>query len=345
MKIIADLPEYLVQDIRQLIKDGKYSSISSFFMTSVENQLSLEAGVDTEQLENSVMHGKNTNRVISPNFDKLRLNNLKSLKYMPPPKSNLLIVSGKNSINEDWMWGQINRILPIKFSIRMLANILSTREDNINLKSFEDKVRPIARDFGKYLLELDIEADRKRDQRFSVGFPIGENYEKALARFSDQFIAYARKDGCLSGALPTLRFANIVKNANGFEIGITKAGSDFAAIENPVIDKLSFEKSLCDKEIDYYLKHIIKNVPGEQQAFKAILDIMQNGTNTREGINKILLLDLEPQHKWGSDVLNTQRSGAMSRMYELRLISKEKTGIYVTYAVTEKGKDFLSMCK
>ena len=40
--------------------------------------------------------------------------------------------------------------------------------------------------------------------------------------------------------------------------------------------------------------------------------------------------------------LSTQRTGAISRMVDLGLVAREKSGLRVTYLVTQPGQDFLS---
>lgn len=40
--------------------------------------------------------------------------------------------------------------------------------------------------------------------------------------------------------------------------------------------------------------------------------------------------------------LSTQRTGAISRMVDLGLVAREKSGLRVTYLVTQPGQDFRS---
>ena len=90
------------------------------------------------------------------------------------------------------------------------------------------------------------------------------------------------------------------------------------------------------------MQHVKDNVPGEYEAFTTILEIIKNGINKREEINDALSSSIDPSYGWGKDVINTQRAGVMSRLYELGLIGKVKKGIYVKYNITEKGNEFFS---
>ena len=45
---------------------------------------------------------------------------------------------------------------------------------------------------------------------------------------------------------------------------------------------------------------------------------------------------------WSPGLVSTQRSGAISRMYELDLIDKERSGLEVRYILTERGNGFIN---
>jgi len=156
------------------------------------------------------------------------------------------------------------------------------------------------------------------------------------------FLAYMRKDGILDGAMPCLRFVNLKRNERGkVFIGLTEAGLIFAKLENPVIDQQNFERSFNEKEIDFYLTHIFKNVKGENSAIKWLLRKLIEGIVVREDINNELKKEFSQVWNASDAVINTQRAGLMARMYELGLIEKKKMGINVRYNITDKGKNFL----
>jgi predicted transcriptional regulator with HTH domain len=126
-------------------------------------------------------------------------------------------------------------------------------------------------------------------------------------------------------------------------IGLTEPGLNFAKLDNPVLDLVDFEKSFNEKEVDYYLDHISKNVKGEHSAVKWLLNKLSNGLKEREEINKELKKEFG--QIWGASdaVVNTQRAGLMARMFELGLIEKEKKGVGpgVIYKIADRGNKFL----
>jgi len=116
---------------------------------------------------------------------------------------------------------------------------------------------------------------------------------------------------------------------------------NFAKLDNPVIDRQDFEKSFNEKEVDFYLDHISKNVKGESSAMKWLLQKLTNGLKEREEINKELEKEFGQIWKASEAVINTQRAGLMARMFELGLIEKEKDGVKVSYNISNQGRIFL----
>lgn len=342
MKIIADIPEYLVNKIRKLISSGKYSTISSFLAASSENQIALEESEEIE--EYGLTQNEQTNTfTLSYDIDEKIKKPEKSefdFDYLPTPGKDELEIYNDNLEKEEWVWGQINRLLPIKIALRILANEQIKKSSLISLDEFRNDASEYARVFGLNLLKKDEEMGRKRDTKMSTGFPIGDNEEKSMSRFSAQFIGYVRRDFRLSGGLPSLRFANIKQDNNEFKIGITKEGFKFAELKNPNIDGDFSNSIFTDDERKFYLDHIRDNVQGEYESFSQILKIIDSGIKGRESINEALK-NLAESYNWNENKTNTQRAGAMSRMYELDLIRKVKKGISVEYYITELGKQFI----
>lgn len=353
MKIICDLPEYQVKQIRRLIGDGHFSDIESFIQTSVDNQLSLEfhesatpkqdesdKKTDWEYIIETRMREKNNSQVSDQILDELKLRPDISCLTVEPPKFERINVFNAKSEEDLWMWGQVNKILPIKFAIRYLLIKIPAGENLIELKEFTEEACKLARDFGLYILSKDKKNKKERGEKLSTAFPIGENPDKAFSRFASHFIGEQRRDLRLSGALANLKLVNIEGDYGKEYIGITEKGLEFSCIENPVIDHKKFEKSLSSEEINFYLEHIRNYVPGEDKAFRAILGFVNTGINTREGINNELAKTIA--NNWSEKIINTQRAGVTSRIFELGLLAKEKTGITVKYLITDKGKSFLN---
>ena len=66
MKLIVDLPEKLINEIRQKVENGTFSSISSFILAGVENQLILESE-ETNFIDN--MESRSNKNVIESHWN------------------------------------------------------------------------------------------------------------------------------------------------------------------------------------------------------------------------------------------------------------------------------------
>jgi hypothetical protein len=294
---------------------------------------------------------------------------------LPPPEFNELASSLKGDrplIEENtWMWGQVNRIFPIKLGLRVLYMMLND-DQAVELETFREKSADIAFEFAKMLRANERTKNISRDEKVSTGLPLDNDSErtnlvlraqknqrleeissymkheeyKSKLRYKSHFLASVRKDGRLDGAMPFLKFVNIKKhNKEDFYIGLTEAGLEFAKLENLIIEKKDFSKSLSESEANFYLNHIEKNVRGEYNAIKWLLNKLKSGITEREIINQVLKSEFGEIWNVSDAVINTQRAGLMARMSELGLIDKEKEGIHVKYSISEKSKYFLEKYK
>jgi hypothetical protein len=338
MRLIVDIPEYLVNKARKWVEEGRYGSLSSVIVTSLENQLML----DKEDLGSGTVLLEGRQSLSS--FAEPRASNHKLPSPSDYPAAQIVGYPDWEARTEgDWIWGQINKVLPMKFAARLLANEIVTREGLPSLRGFTNEAAAEARALGLSLRRVDQTEKRRPGHKLSTGFPTSDKVEKAERRFRSQFIAYVRDDRGLSGALPELMFANVVEQRGDTRIGLTEAGVAFATLPNPVLDERDFSHSLSEEEADFYLDHIRRTVPWEASAFALILSIIGEGTNGRMEINNAVRDRL--QVEWSPKEVNTQRAGAMARMFDLRLLARERRGRRVRYAATDRGVAWLEQTK
>ncbi len=334
MRAIIELPEYLVREARKLIDEGRYSDLSSFIVASIENQLTLEKS-DIERgtvLVEDIREWKGKGRPsLSPKISdgQRDYSGVQSVEYP----------EWKGRGEEHWLWGQINKILPIKFATRLLANEVSITGELPLLEKFRNKAAAEARTFGLSLQEVDETEEHAWGEQLSTAFPISDKVDRALARFGSQFVGYVRGDGEISGALVELKFGNVIGRDRDARIGLTRAGLKFAQLANPVLDERDYSRPLSEAEIDFYLDHIARRVPWEAAAFKVILRIINDGITGREEVNREISKRLAV--KWTAAQVNTERAGTMARMFQLGLLDRERDGIRVDYRVTDRGMRWL----
>ena len=345
MRYVVDITQKQADEVENLIKRGQYRSFAQFITTAIENQIYIEnsevAGEkfesrsgSTNKLSQSDVIVKDENKII-----------LLEIKSQPKPVTmptfrQLSCFSQEVQEEKCWLWGQVNKILPVKIGLRVLYAIIGS-EQWIELEEYRNKAAGIAAGYGTIIRRYEDKKNKMRDERISAGLPDEEEF-KSKIRYKSHFLAYMRKDETLDGAMAYLRFVNLNKDERGkILIGLTEPGLNFAKLDNPVINVQDYEMSFSEEEVDFYLDHISKNVKGEYGAIKWLLNKLANGLREREEINKELKKEYGQIWKASEAVINTQRAGLMARMFELGLIEKEKDGVRVSYKISNGGKEFL----
>lgn len=353
MRYIIDITNKQSEEISRLINIGKYQNIAQFISTAVDNQIYIETN---EQSLNNSQFKKDEMTPLITTKDILNVSNKieevrKKIIIKGQPQTVIMptfseLAASLSGVEEtrSWLWGQINKILPIKIGLRVLYAFLGS-EQWMDLEEYSEKAAEIAAAFGTIIRDDENKKGKTRDEKISAGLPDEKEF-KSKVRYKTQFLAYIRKDGRLEGALTFLRFVNLKQDEkNNIVIGLTEPGLNFAKLDNSVINNFSsFKNSLTNEEIDFYLDHISRNVIGEHNAILWVLDKISKGINNIEALNKVLKKDM--WSIWGNPtdaIVNTQRSGLMARMLELSLLDKKKEGIRVEYTVSYLGVKYLQM--
>ena len=345
MRYIVDLPPTLADGMNKQVRIGKYKSPQEFIVAAIQNQLYIESQELSEVAPTDVSSPVAAVSVASPPEPPMRT--------VPPiALSNLLsseidsvktVALGTLERSAD-LWGQYNRLFPVKIVARVAANLAKQYDaDYVPLWELQEKASEIARELGKVVERKDKQLGRKRGTIISAGLPVGRDLDKATLRFKNQFVGYVggkKETGYwIEGAAPTLKFLDMVKDEkNSVRVGITASGLKFAVLSNPVIDLHDYSTSLSPEEIDFLLGHIASEIPGEAKLMHLILRNVKKGAATPEELNdKVKAL----YTKQSTNEVVSRRAGAVSRICELGLLNREKDGVKVTYVLTERGEKYL----
>ena len=263
--------------------------------------------------------------------------------------------------SEEPLSGYYNRLLPVKFVLRMLVALTVNHEgfdkeegwdisidDVVTLSELRQRSW-LSASYAKETLQLYdqlSEAKGKPGAKISVGFPTKD--EKAKERFVSQFVGSRRKKE-LSGALFDMGFASIpgiggvldrIGGLSSEDIWFTQFGFRFAMLENPVIDEIEGwqeEGVFSKEEVDFLLAHFKQNVPAEWEFMVSIAQMISGGINDATKMNAELI----SKRDWNRSKASVYRTGVLARMQELGLVDREKSGVEVTFVLTESGKDKL----
>jgi hypothetical protein len=349
MKYLVDLSHRQADKIHKYLNDGRYSSFGQFMNAAIENQFHLEDEGDPNGaiLANNpaITISANQNQHTSGIIDKYKIINLNRQRIcIPAPEFENLVLCTQNKLEKNtWIWGQINKLLPVKIGLRILQSMLESNR-LVNLNEFLSAAAIEASRIGDIVREHEKRNHKDRDDKISAGLPHFSD-EKSQTRYKFQFLVYQRKDGLLDGAMALLRFCNLEKKGGKLYIGITDQGEIFSNESNPTLDDENFDLAFNQSEIDLYLNHLTKYVTSEATAIKWLLGKVNEGLNDRSTLNAELMKDCGKLWHATDPIINTQRSGITARVFELGLIDKEKNGKNVTYRVTERGLKYITQAK
>jgi molybdenum-dependent DNA-binding transcriptional regulator ModE/Arc/MetJ-type ribon-helix-helix transcriptional regulator len=354
MKVVVEVSEK-VDRMREAINKGGYEDSSQFVNTAIQNQIKLELddGInDNLKTLDQALVQEDTDSV---DVDQSELS--KSLPYedmlVIPENDSVQTISLPNTerLDSGPLWGQYNRIFPVKLTLRVLTNMLSenfTVSDNgqklggmISLGEFGDNVAEIARNYGMKIKAKDEEYSRTQGERLSAALPIGDDPEKSEERFKTHFVGRAEQGGDLTGAAPHMMFVNMPADNPG-RIGLTEPGLEFATIRNPLLDDdVSSDCPLSEEEVVFYMEHIAENRLAEFTAMQSVATAIQNDENRPDDLTEhVASINAD----WSYSQARTVRSGLVSRMFELGLVRRERIGQRgVQYELTDGSEEVLNL--
>lgn len=243
---------------------------------------------------------------------------------------------------ERWIFGQYNKLLPAKASCRALAHLLNNKPNGIPLEDAASRIAEEALFLGSFLAHHDKQHGTKRDYALSTAFPSpSREAEKSRLRYASQFVASVNKQGQVSGLLMDLKLINHTSSSKP-RLKLTEAGWKFVELRNPILDKDITEtpERLSTEEKSFLLNHISGSVPAEDFAYRSILNAVDNGASNPEKLDSALQRYVSGDKDFTKSFLASQRSGAVSRMADLGLVTRARDGVKVSYVLTNLGKQY-----
>ena len=330
MIVLVKLDRATYEKINALVKDGKYPSIESFLDIAVRNQLLLEG---EEKTQNA------TKRNISYDTEKEKF----SLSLPRQQPRTIAPPSVEETIKNAPLWGQVNRLGPAKFVLRLLLNGLVSLDDNtLDLKRFSAEVAERATEFRLFAKRKD-KKNRVRGEYLYVGFPKKDPFSQQ--RFLNYYVGKAPLQKWTDSVLLGLGLADIVEAEDGSRvIGLTEAGLKFSMLNSPLIDEFfSKEKQISlpfsDEETSFLIDQIKSFRPGEFEFLKFVLTSIRNGADTPTKLkDKVFdfLKNKDLQIKLSEKIAITMMVGAVGRLVEMGFIKIEKEAQKSKYILTDK---------
>jgi len=358
-----------------LFETGQYKDYSEVISVALANQAILKGQLSEKGA--LIIGDDNVSGLTSPASSKsttpqtlihsVELQHSKKTKSNPPPIQEhtlipaLFILDGISEISSSfaslpndvwitgqevpldrWLFGQYNKMIPAKVNCRALAHLLKDEPKGIPIDKGPLQIAEEAAILGQFLTRHDEQNSIGRDEAFSTAFPsTGEEAEKSLLRYANQFVASVNKQGQVSGLLIDLKLINHTGGKNPLLL-LTEAGWRFATLQNPILDgtQETPTQKFRSEEVSFLLEHIARSVPAEDFAYRAILTALTEGANTPDKLDAALkkYVSQDPSRNLSESFLSSQRSGAISRMADLGLVTRVRNGVKVSYAITTGGK-------
>lgn len=360
-----------------LVEDGQYKDYTEVIASAIENLLVLQKevvkkgalvinGMDSADLDesriSSIVKSDASRTVKMTNSVKRMRRHLRrkevitiptifllhgiteSPQRIAEPPSDPWMVSDRVPLDR-WVFGQFNRLLPAKASCRAMAHLLSNEPNGVPLSKAASIISEEAATLGGFLAVCDKRNAVRRDEALATAFPsTADNAEKGRLRYANQFVASVSREGKVSGLLTDLKLINHSCGEDPLLL-LTEIGWQFALLRNPVLDG-GQEKPIgkfSAEETALLLDHIAHSVPAEAFAYHTILTTILEGGDTPEKIDTVLrkYVPQDRNRLLTTSFLSSQRSGAISRMADLGLVTRIRDGVRVFHMVTNAGKQFV----
>lgn len=254
--------------------------------------------------------------------------------------------SEQNFTLDRWLFGQYNKLLPVKANCRALTRLAAGKENGLPVDATAVQIAEAAAILGNYLADHDRRHKIGRDDSLATAFPrSGPDAEKSRVRYANQFVGSINSHNVLSGLLWDYRLAGLA-SLNSPLLLPTKQAVHLAKLTNPILDGCQSElgQKFSAEETDFLLKHIRSHVPVEAFAFRTLIQAITDGADTPRKLDEALsgLVPIDSNRSLSPSFLTSQRSGALSRMADLGLIARVRKGVKVSYMITPDGKAFVA---
>lgn len=323
MKLVVDISAKLFERLQIAVDRSDYPSIGDFAILALENQLSLETSVVAPSAELVA----DTSPMGQQDRHDFRVDEPRSAAKLLAPTS----AASLNVADDGWLWGIVNRILPIKFALRELyaAHALSP------LPLAQQQIAESATLFAQKIL-ANTSTERDRHDTLVTGFPIREPLYPAQQRFSNHYVGRLERSGQTRGALFELGLAGIEYTEGQPSIGLTELGLNLARLPNPTLDSARFDAALSPDEVAYYVENVVPSIPRELDCFVTLLAALENGPKSVEDIDTIVADHLST--RFSPAAIQTQKAGGLGRLRDLGLINRQKDGLTAQFQITEDGQ-------
>ena len=346
----VNLPADVFREVMDLVEQGNYSTPEQFMTVAAYNQLALERvlpdAIETKPSRKprlSVSRRKSnvpTSAVLTPHWKEpvsdgsdVLQGVLDRLARSTAEGVRLESSVAPNDVGTERIWGQVNRLFPLKLACRWIDSRMRESSAWPKLNLVLDQLPRDAAVFGSFVETLDAKAGRAREAALSAGVPRAGNLA-SCDRFASQFVArVTRANRVHPGAAFQIGLACLV----GDDVQLTSKGSELALLENPLLDLSAdcAEQTLSNNERRLLVDHIMESVPAERGDQLCVLTAIRDGHVTPVGLLSYIHRNFPAD--WSDLAFRTHVYGILARLAELGQIERVWSGRSVHYRLTDSA--------
>lgn len=362
--VAVNLSEKLLCEIISLVDIGRYATLESFIEIGAFNQLALERGATPAEVIEGGHRRLPPNLSISQPSPVAVSSATATSRAVAAPKRSSSAKSRSKRIDDavvaitdeeartifarlamcdsrgvsplpmpaqpdagERIFGQVNRIFPIKFVCRWLIATAAVDGRWPKFAAVTAKLADDAGTIGSLLDQWDQTTDRERGGELATALPRRKN-NASLDRFLSQFVARITRASEISpGAVCQYDLARFQDSV----LALTEQGVAFAELSNPILDKQDPKSvsALSDEEADFLITHIRKWVPTEWADMKLALAAVKDGKSSPAEL--VATVRAQLPHEWTDSMVQTHISGVIARLSDIRLVRRTWMGRNVQY--------------
>jgi hypothetical protein len=322
MLLVSEIRAELHRRAQKLVPE-RYESFDELLNVALENQLRLEEQGEAGPLtlpETPTAKGDAEEPLVvsDPVVQAIDPTRFESLPEPPNP----------GVWSSPLLWGQVNRLLPVMAGVRVLGHLLLEDEAHeISLEVWHERAAA-ATSLYAHLLDLDHEAQRRRGDLWSIGFPSGDR--ASTRRYANQFLGRGSRQS--PGAAEMIGLVLIRPQGDKMTAAITAAGVELSARQNPAFDGFGQAETISEAEAELFLRILGQQLP-EEREFMALMATLIEATDSRVALEEELIQHRPELEKYAG----TMRAGAIGRLHDLGFLAREREGTKVRYSLTPRA--------